>query len=92
MLYDAVVDPRVRARRAERWPPTPPRKDFVTDAFAHCKFIGYVPTADGLLDAAGIEPDDGVIELAATKASVTAFLQRCHDVRFWAREALVDRT
>jgi catalase len=67
-------------------------KDFVSDAFAHCKFIGYAPTASGLLDAAGIDPDDGVIELDATKASVAAFLAQCHSVRFWPREAVVDRT
>ena len=46
----------------------------------------------GLLDAAGIDPDDGVVVLVAAKASVGAFLKPCHAVRFWEREALVDRT
>ena len=29
-------------------------RDFVSDAFAHCKFIGYVAAATPLLDAAGV--------------------------------------
>jgi catalase len=32
--------------RAPRpWPGTPAARDFVTDAYAHCKFIGYVAQA-----------------------------------------------
>ncbi len=67
-------------------------KDFVSDAFAHCKFLGYAPSARGLLDAAGIEPDDGVVAVDGTKASVASFMKLCRTGRFWAREALVDRT
>ena len=33
--------PRLGRRRGRCWPPTPAAKDFVTDAHAHCKFIGY---------------------------------------------------
>ena len=40
-------------------------RDFVADAFAHCKFIAYSPTAMPLLEKAGIASvrDSRVIEL-----------------------------
>ena len=41
-------------------------RDFVADAFAHCKFIGYVEAATPLFAKAGIaeaDIDEGVIEL-----------------------------
>ena len=49
--------------------------DFVTDAFAHCKFIGYVDDALPLLAAAGIGDrlDDGFVALDEDDAR--------HDVR-----------
>ncbi len=62
-------------------------KDFVTDAFAHCKFIAHTPTAATLLDAAGIaaQLDDGCIPLAGP-ADAQAFLDACQVLRYWARE------
>jgi len=70
-----------------------PAKDFVSDAHAHCKFIAYHPDASALLDAAGVtsEMDDGYFQLGA-KASITAFIEACRNLRLWARTPLVDQT
>ncbi len=40
-------------------------KDFVTDAHAHCKFIGHTSEPQALLDAAGVADliDDGYVAL-----------------------------
>jgi catalase len=63
----------------------PAARDFVADAFAHCKFIGFTPGSQALMDRSGVEADDGVIALAGAKAG-GAFLSRCRKLRFWPRE------
>jgi catalase len=63
----------------------PAARDFVADAFAHCKFIGCTATAASLLDKAGIARDAGVIDLGGDNAA--AFVQSCRALRFWDREA-----
>ena len=44
-------------------------RDFVADAFAHCKFIGYVEAAKPLFEKAGIADslDEGVVALSGAK-------------------------
>ena len=65
-------------------------KDFVADAFAHCKFIGHTEAAATLFQAAGVtEPDDGFIALAKAK-DAKGFIVQCRSLRFWARELRVD--
>ncbi|WP_415644312.1 catalase [Sphingomonas antarctica] len=66
-------------------------KDFVSDAFGHCKFIGYVAEAQKLFDAARIpaELDAGFV-LLATARDAAAFIRTCRDLRFWPREVAVD--
>jgi catalase len=63
-------------------------RDFVADAFAHMKFIGYVPASELLLVKAGVpkEADEGIIQLASPDAA-SAFVEACRPLRFWAREA-----
>jgi catalase len=63
-------------------------RDFVADAYAHCKFIGFTEDATRLLLKAGVDPqgDEGLIALANPK-SVTGFLEACRSVRLWTREA-----
>ncbi|TAU88520.1 catalase [Rhizobium leguminosarum] len=65
-------------------------RDFVADAFVHCKFIGYVETALPLMQKAGIVDslDEGVIALAAAK-DVTAFIKALGKLRVWGREPSV---
>ena len=66
-------------------------KDFVTDAFAHCKFIAYSPEAMTLFEKAGIKDDldEGCVAMTAA-ADAKAFLVQCRNLRHWAREAKVD--
>ena len=85
VLYDAVcVIPS--AQGAEQLAADPAAKDFVTDAFAHCKFIGYSGEAMALFVAAGLGDmlDDGCIELAA-ETSASSFVEECRALRYWDR-------
>ena len=65
-------------------------RDFVADAFAHCKFIAYVPGAIPLLQKAGVDPeaDEGLIVLDGSKA-IASFIQSCRKLRLWGREMAV---
>ena len=65
-------------------------RDFVADAFAHCKFIAFTGGAVPLLAKAGVAPDadEGLIALESG-ASVDTFIARCRKLRLWAREASV---
>jgi catalase len=66
-------------------------RDFVADAFAHCKFIGYVEAAVPLFEKAGIakaQMDEGFIPLAGAK-DVSGFTEKLGQLRVWAREPTV---
>ena len=67
----------------------PAARDFVTDAYAHCKFVGYVADALPLLDATGVRElmDDGFIELGKNGQDGDGFVERCRQLRFWDRES-----
>jgi len=91
VLYDAVAV-IVSAEGAALLSRDKPAKDFVNDAFAHCKFIGHSAAAVPFLERAGIaaeDMDDGVIALGK-KTDVTAFLDSCNALRLWDREFNVD--
>jgi catalase len=68
----------------------PTARDFVADAFAHCKFIGYVEAALPLFGKAGVADsrDGGCIVLAGPE-DCAAFIATCRQLRFWAREAVL---
>ena len=68
----------------------PRHRDFVADAFAHCKFIGFTPGAIPLMQKAGVDPeaDEGLIALEDPK-SVAEFIECCRKLRLWARESSV---
>jgi catalase len=87
VLYDAVAI-LAAAPGVDAMTLNAAAKDFVTDAFAHAKFIGYVASAQPLLDAAGVEPDDGFIALDEP-GGADRFLERCGALRKWEREVLV---
>ncbi len=59
-------------------------KDFVTDAFAHHKFVAHTASAQPLLDAAGVTPDDGFFELTASAPN--DFVTALSALRFWDRD------
>ncbi|MFN3877150.1 MAG: catalase [Brevundimonas sp.] len=59
--------------------------DFAKDAFGHLKAVGHTPEAQPLLDKAGVEPDEGVIDLSK---DAEAFLAPAR-TRQWDREPKV---
>ena len=65
-------------------------RDFVADAFAHCKYIGYAAAAMPLLEKAGIaaDLDEGTVALATAK-DVSAFFEDLGKLRVWGREPSV---
>jgi catalase len=67
----------------------PPARDFVADAFAHCKFIAYTQGAKVLFGKAGISEDDldeGCIALEEGD-DAQAFVTACRALRLWQRES-----
>jgi catalase len=66
-------------------------RDFVADAFAHMKFIGYTEAALPLMEKAGIADslDKACIPLSKP-ADAKAFIQACGKLRFWEREIGLD--
>ncbi|QFY61137.1 catalase [Rhizobium grahamii] len=65
-------------------------RDFVADAFQHCKFIGFDPSSQPLLDKAGIAAslDEGTIQLSDPK-DISAFVGQLGKLRVWGREPSV---
>jgi len=66
-------------------------KDFVTDAFNHCKYIGFSEAAALLFEKTGLAPDldAGCVGLSSAR-DVASFLEDCGALRFWDRELKVD--
>ena len=89
VLYDAVALLPAAGAMADLIKESTAR-DFVADAFAHCKFIGYVDAAMPLFDKAGIADslDEGIIALTGPK-DVANFLSALGALRLWAREPKV---
>ena len=85
VLYDAVALALSEAGAATL-AREPAAREFVADAFAHGKFIAHTAGAKALFDAAGVAPDEGCVALGAG-SDATAFLERCAELRHWAREA-----
>ena len=63
-----------------------PAIQFVMDAFGHLKAIGMTGAARPLLEKAGVEPDDGVVDIdhAFLNAAAKRFYDREPDVRLLA--------
>lgn len=63
-------------------------RDFVADAYAHCKFIAYVDPALPLLEKAGVgseDLDEGCISLGGAE-DAKAFVEELGKLRVWGRE------
>jgi catalase len=90
VLYDAVaVVASPGGARALAL--NPAARDFVSDAYAHCKFIGYTSGAAPLFEAAGLDldgtamaRDGGIISLDSHRPA--DFIIRCRHLRFWDRQ------
>lgn len=65
-------------------------RDFVADAFQHCKFIGYDPSAMPLLEKAGIADalDEGILVLPSEEG-LEGFVSSLGKLRVWGREPSV---
>jgi catalase len=86
VLYDAVAllpGPEQVAALSGN----PAVRDFIADAFAHAKFIGFVEAARPLFEKAGVAAplDAGCVPLAAP-ADAGKFVEQCRALRFWPRE------
>ncbi len=84
VLYDAVVilasPDAVPALLGH-----PAARDFVTDAYAHAKFVGYTSAASTLFDGVGLpeDLDPGFLDL--DDVGVDGFLDACAPLRYWDR-------
>ena len=91
VLFDAVVLlPSAEAAATFKDEPAP--RDFVSDAFAHCKFIGYADSAMPLLAALGLDKklDGGFVKLVDA-GDAEVYVQACRALRFWEWEASLDK-
>jgi catalase len=84
VLYDAVAL-LLTPEAAQALSELPPARDFISDAFAHSKFVGYLPGAVDLFAATGLasKVDDGFFDLSDVGAK--KFLEACGRVRNWQR-------
>ncbi|MDO6568901.1 catalase [Alteromonas sp. 1_MG-2023] len=84
VLYDAVLL-LLSEDGAKSLSMKPEAKDFISDAHAHQKFVGYTSEAMPLIKAAGMGDamDDGWLDVADIK--LDAFIKKLRDLRFWAR-------
>ncbi|MBI1188667.1 MAG: catalase [Alphaproteobacteria bacterium] len=65
----------------------PQARDFVADAFAHLKFIGFVDAATPLLKKAGVfDGRDGAFMPLGSQEEIAAYVAACRDLRHWERE------
>ena len=89
VLFDAIVV-LTSADAIEDLVKEATARDFVADAFQHCKFIGYDPSAMPLLEKAGIADalDEGVIVLPG-EAGLSSFVSELGKLRVWGREPSV---
>lgn len=89
VLFDAVALV-LSEEGAERLTGEAAARDFVADAFAHCKFIAFTADAVALLRKADVDPeaDEGMIALGEPEAA-GAFIESCRKLRLWSREMAV---
>ena len=88
VLFDAVAIV-MGAEAAKRLADDKPSQDFMSDAFAHAKFIAYVPAVKPLFEAVGVaaKMDDGFVDVSNSEQAAS-FIDRCGQLRFWNRMAV----
>ena len=88
VVFDAVAI-IMGEKAARNYADDKPSQDFVSDAFAHAKFIGYVPPSKQIFAAIGLEEkmDDGFFDLSA-KQGAEKFIEACAALRFWDRQSV----
>jgi catalase len=88
VLYDAIAV-ILSAEGAALLAREATARDFVSDAFAHAKFVAYSEAAKPLLQKAGVTDMDGGCLALKGPADAKKFLMACRKLRFWEREAKV---
>jgi catalase len=90
VLFDAVAL-LVSDNGAARLANDGAARDFVADAFGHCKFIAFTAAAQPLLEKAGVraELDEGCVALDKAK-DAAGFIETCGQLRYWRRELKAD--
>jgi catalase len=65
-------------------------RDFISDAFAHSKFIAYAESAERLITAVigDNNLDRGFIQIKTTD-DAALFVKACRKLRFWGRKSQV---
>jgi len=86
VLYDAIAL-LTSEKGMLRLIAEPATRDFVSDAFAHSKFIAYAETVTPLITAAigDNNLDAGFIRIKATE-DAALFVKACRRFRFWERK------
>ncbi len=86
VLYDAVAL-LISNEGAQLLSQESTARDFISDAFAHAKFIAYTQPSLALFDKAGIRGniDEGCISIDQP-SDAARFLKACAALRLWARE------
>lgn len=86
VLYDAVAV-LLSAEGAAMLTKHPVARDFVADAYAHCKFIAYSAEALPLFEKAGVaaDMDEGFFRLGSASDAM-GFIRACRELRLWNRE------
>ena len=84
VLYDAVAL-LITPDAAQELAALPVARDFVSDAFAHSKFIAYLPGATDLFAASGLasKVDEGFFDVS--QGGAEEFLKACARLRHWPR-------
>jgi catalase len=92
ILYDAVAL-LLSEEGAKELAKMPPARDFLADAYAHQKFIGYMEAAKPLFEKAGIMQirEEGIISLEEPEAC-SKFITVCRQLRYWNRETATPRS
>ena len=87
VLYDAVAI-IASEEEAKKLKTMPPFRDFVADAYAHKKFIGYSPEVAALISAFTMEDDldadEALVRLEHMK-DCKSFITACRKLRNWSR-------
>jgi catalase len=85
VLYDAVAL-MLSADAAVELANDPAARDFISDAYAHSKFIAYVESVLPLIKSAlgDRDLDAGFVKIEAAK-DVVKFVETCRQLRYWER-------
>ena len=89
VLFDSVVI-LVTPDKVDKMASDAAVKDFINDAYAHYKFMGYNDAGAMLLSRVGVKPDSDEALLALKSGGdSTRFIQACRKLRNWSRAAKV---